>query len=162
MLEYAIKMLICLLIAGLLGGIIGYILGRMRTCDDANDDAAAPLYDYDEIQQKNVTHTEVFAPMPDTLMKKTHKGTKPPSLSAPRNGIADDLKEISGIGLKVENTLYELGIFHIGQIAEWTHDNVIWIEDYLSNQGRVTREEWIGQAIQISRSHESYFKKKSD
>ena len=74
------------------------------------------------------------------------EGERPEYLPGPRNGIPDDLKEISGIGLKIEDKLNELGIYHFDQIANWTPENVKWIENYLVFKGRVNRENWIGQA----------------
>jgi len=151
MLEIAMQMLLCLFIAALLGGIIGYLLGRISKCDKEAREIKAPLYDYDQEQQQTVSvHEEVFATVPDAIIKKNEKGIKPISLSTPRDGTADDLKEISGIGLKVENALYELGIFHFSQIAEWTKDNVSWIDTYLNYEGRVVREDWITQAKHLS------------
>jgi NADH-quinone oxidoreductase subunit E len=151
MLEIAMQILLCLLIAALLGGIIGYLLGRIRKCDKEAKEIKTPLYDYDQEQQKSTSvHKEVFATVPDAVIKKSEKGIKPISLSTPRNGTADDLKEISGIGLKVENALYELGIFHFSQIAEWTNDNIAWIDTYLNYEGRVVREDWITQAKHLS------------
>ncbi len=141
------QMLFCLLIAAFLGGIIGYMFGRIFKCDKEEKEKIAPLYDYDQEQQLHATpHKETFAHIPDAVIKKTEKGIKPISLATPKDGTADDLKKISGIGLKVENALYELGVFHFSQLAEWSHDNVTWIEEYLSFKGRVAREEWIEQA----------------
>ncbi len=74
------------------------------------------------------------------------EGDRPEMLSAPRNGMADDLKEISGIGLKIEEVLNELGIYHFDQIANWTAENIRWIDNYLDFKGRVERENWVGQA----------------
>jgi len=74
------------------------------------------------------------------------EGERPEYLPGPRNGIPDDLKEISGIGLKIEDKLNELGIYHFDQIANWTPENVKWIESYLVFKGRIYRENWIGQA----------------
>lgn len=151
MLELAMQMLFCLLIAALLGGIIGYILGRISKCDTYIREKRVPLYDYDEaVQQDTTPHQEVFATIPDATIKKVAVGIKPISFSAPRDGIADDLKEISGIGLRIENGLYELGIFHFSQIAEWTEDNIVWIDRHFSHKGRIVREEWIAQASHLS------------
>ena len=58
----------------------------------------------------------------------------------------DDLKKIGGVGPKLEGTLNELGIYHFWQIAEFTPDNVAWVDGYLSFKGRIDRDDWIGQA----------------
>jgi NADH-quinone oxidoreductase subunit E len=71
---------------------------------------------------------------------------KPEGLSKARNGEADDLKRIKGVGPKLEETLHALGIFHFDQIANWNKDNVSWVDDYLSFKGRIDREDWISQA----------------
>lgn len=149
MIEIAMQMLFCLLIAGILGGIIGYILGRIQKCHIDTIEKSSPLFDYDEIAQENSTpHTEVFASIPDTEVKA---GIKPPTLQTPKDGKADDLKLISGIGIKIENDLYELGIFHYEQIAEWNEDNSIWIDKQFTHKGRIAREDWIEQAKKLSR-----------
>ena len=149
MLELAMQMLTCLLIAGLLGGIIGYLLGRISKCDEQDTQAHAPLNDYAQKQEKLKIHQEVFVPMDNSTLKRTHKGTKPISLSAPHGGTEDDLKEISGIGIKVENALFELGIFHFSQLAQLSKANITWLEDYFATEGRIEREEWVAQAKEL-------------
>ena len=47
-------------------------------------------------------------------------GTRPESLSEPREGGADDLKMIKGVGPKLEQLLNSLGFFHFAQIAGWS------------------------------------------
>ncbi len=71
---------------------------------------------------------------------------KPVALEAPRDGKADDLKRISGVGPKLEETLHGLGIYHFDQIAEWGPETVAWVDNYLSFKGRINREGWIDQA----------------
>ena len=61
-------------------------------------------------------------------------------------GAADDLKKISGVGPKLEGVLNEAGIFHYWQLAELTSDQITELEDRLSFAGRVTRDDWVGQA----------------
>ena len=77
------------------------------------------------------------------------QGTPPPSLPSPE-GEPDDLKRISGIGPSIEKTLHELGIYHFRQIAQFTPDNVAWIDHRLRFRGRIEREDWIGQARRLA------------
>ena len=58
----------------------------------------------------------------------------------------DDLKRIKGVGGVIESTLNELGIFKFSQIAEWSDDNVAWVDNFISFPGRIDRENWRDQA----------------
>jgi len=62
----------------------------------------------------------------------------------------DDLKKIKGIGPVNEKALNALGIFHYSQIADWSEDNIKWVEGSLSFRGRIDREEWVKQAKELS------------
>ncbi|MEM8813420.1 MAG: NADH-quinone oxidoreductase subunit NuoE [Pseudomonadota bacterium] len=73
-------------------------------------------------------------------------GTRPTGLTAARDGGADDLKKIRGIGQVNETRLNELGIFHFDQIAGWDRPEIRWTGQYLSFAGRIDREDWVGQA----------------
>jgi NADH-quinone oxidoreductase subunit E len=77
------------------------------------------------------------------------QGTPPPALPSPE-GEPDDLQKISGIGPSIEKTLHQLGIYHFRQIAEFTPDNVAWIDQRLRFRGRIEREDWIGQARRLA------------
>ena len=80
---------------------------------------------------------------PDT----TEAGAAAPAMLArAREGGADDLKRIKGIGPKLEGTLNGLGVYHFDQIANWTGAEVAWVDERLSFKGRIEREEWIPQA----------------
>jgi len=72
-------------------------------------------------------------------------GERPRPLNSP-NGVADDLKKISGVGPKLEEKLNGLGIYHYSQIAAFTPENIAWVDGYLSFKGRITRDDWINQA----------------
>lgn len=77
-------------------------------------------------------------------------GAKPAALTAPRDGQADDLKLISGVGPKLEGILNELGIYHFDQVADWSQETVEWVDDYLSFKGRIERDGWIAQAKKLA------------
>ena len=53
---------------------------------------------------------------------------------------------IKGIGPVNESKLNEHGIFHFDQIAAWTEADIAAAEAYLAFDGRIAREDWIGQA----------------
>jgi len=76
---------------------------------------------------------------------------RPPALDAPRSGVKDDLKQIKGIGPRIEASLNELGIFHFSQIARWTKKHAAWVDERLNLKGRIARENWIGQARELSK-----------
>lgn len=71
---------------------------------------------------------------------------RPVALERPVEGAAADLTLIGGIGPKIQDVLNSLGIYHFDQIADWTPENVAWVDEYLSFSGRITREGWVEQA----------------
>ncbi|MEL6523561.1 MAG: endonuclease, partial [Pseudomonadota bacterium] len=74
-------------------------------------------------------------------------GTKPAALDGPRDGKADDLKQIKGVGPKLEKLCNELGFYHFDQVANWTADEVAWVDQNLEGfKGRVSRDDWVSQA----------------
>ncbi len=72
------------------------------------------------------------------------------ALAAPRGGTPDKLTLIKGIGPVNERKLNEHGIFHFAQIAAWTEADVKAAEAYLEFDGRIARENWIGQAKELA------------
>jgi NADH-quinone oxidoreductase subunit E len=74
-------------------------------------------------------------------------GKKPRTMKAPRKAGADDLKMIKGVGPKMEKLLNSLGFFHFDQVAKWTADEVLWVDQNLEGfKGRVSRDNWVQQA----------------
>lgn len=75
----------------------------------------------------------------------------PEMLAAPRGGRADDLKQIKGIGPKLERLLNELGIWHFDQIAAWKAKDIAHVDELLVGfRGRITRDEWVKQAKRLA------------
>ena len=73
----------------------------------------------------------------------------PERLDAPRDGGADDLKRISGVGQKLEGVLNEMGFYHFDQIAAWGPAEVAWVDARLKFKGRIERDDWIAQAKKL-------------
>ncbi len=80
---------------------------------------------------------------------KGPEGEKPELIEEARDGVADDLKLISGIGPKLEQKLNSIGIWHYDQIASWSQSNVDWVNAAISFRGRIERERWVPQAKQL-------------
>ena len=86
------------------------------------------------------------------------EATKPELLSKPREGGPDDLKQIKGVGPKLEQALHGIGVFHFDQIASWTEDEVAWADQNLVGfKGRVSRDNWVDQARQLASGEETDF-----
>ncbi len=86
---------------------------------------------------------------------------RPELLQKPRGGKADDLKQIKGVGPKLEALLHRLGVFHFDQIASWRKKEVEWVDEHLEGfRGRVSRDEWVKQAKVLARGGETEFSKK--
>lgn len=84
----------------------------------------------------------------DAVRAKAPEGESPDLLGTPR-GKADDLKQIAGIGPKLEQKLNSIGIWHYDQIAAWAQSNVDWVNSAISFRGRIERERWIPQAKEL-------------
>ncbi len=84
----------------------------------------------------------------------------PEILTAAREGGADDLKQIKGVGPKLEQTLNELGFYHFDQIAVWTEAQVAWVDNRLSFKGRIERDGWIDQSKKLAAGEATEFSKK--
>ncbi|MHA1554837.1 MAG: NADH-quinone oxidoreductase subunit NuoE [Alphaproteobacteria bacterium] len=85
----------------------------------------------------------------------------PAALSAPRDGVADDLQQISGVGPKIEVILNGLGVFHFDQIAAWSAQTVDWVDDNLKFKGRIARENWIEQTKTLAAGGETEFSRRT-
>jgi len=88
---------------------------------------------------------------------------RPAALDGPREGGADDLKRIKGVGPKMETLCNSLGFYHFDQIAAWTPSEIAWVDDNLAGfKGRVTRDNWVEQAKLLASGEETEFSKRVD
>ncbi|MDZ7823788.1 MAG: NADH-quinone oxidoreductase subunit NuoE [Ahrensia sp.] len=78
------------------------------------------------------------------------KSAGPERLKAPV-GKADDLKLISGVGPKLEQTLNTLGFWHFSQIAKWKKADIAIVDSELTFKGRIERDDWIAQAKALAK-----------
>lgn len=100
---------------------------------------------------------EVEAP----VVEAVEDAVRPEALSGARDGGADDLKMIKGVGPKLEIMLNELGFYHFDQIAGWSAAEVAWVNDNLTGfKGRVSRDNWVEQARKLASGQETEFSKR--
>ena len=93
--------------------------------------------------------------------KPVAKDGKPEMLKKARAGGADNLKEIKGVGPKMETMLNKMGIYHFDQVSGWRVKEVKWVDENLEGfKGRVSRDEWVKQAKILARGGETEFSKK--
>lgn len=103
------------------------------------------------------------AKAPATEAPASSGESTPEFLSAAREGGPDDLKQIKGVGPKLEKTLHEMGIYHFDQIASWGPKEQAWMDDNLAGfKGRATRDNWVPQAKTLAAGGETEFSKKVD
>lgn len=66
-------------------------------------------------------------------------------------GLGDDLEQIVGVGPMLTELLHEVGVFYFWQIAEWTPDDVDYVDGKLLHfRGRIERDDWVGQSRQLA------------
>lgn len=93
--------------------------------------------------------------------KPVAKDGKPEMLTAARAGGADDLKQIKGVGPKLEKMLNTMGVYHFDQVAGWRSKEVKWVDENLEGfKGRVSRDEWVKQAKVLAKGGATEFSKK--
>lgn len=73
---------------------------------------------------------------------KTVAAAKP----AARGKKADDLKQISGVGPKLEQVLNAKGVRTLAEIAGWSDADVARLDAELGFDGRIARDGWVAQA----------------
>ena len=91
------------------------------------------------------------APEPDTETPAARN-----LLSHPTHGQPDDLTRIRGVPKVLEQTLHKVGVFYFWQIAEWSAEDVAYVDSQLERfRGRIERDAWIDQASELAQAPEA-------
>lgn len=118
-------------------------------------ETAPALKSPSEVKVSNAA--EKAASVETTKEYKLDDKNRPQPMERPE--VVDDLKLISGVGPKIEQTLHELGIFTFKQVAAWKKAERDWVDGYLSFHGRIDREDWMKQAKALAKGGvEEYIK----
>ena len=101
-------------------------------------------------KQANVKPSKKAKPLKSS-QEKISKG-KALKEERPQEVVADDLKEINGVGPKLEKILNELGVTTFSQLSKLDVNEIIDAEDgTIDLAGRIQREDWVGQARKLMR-----------
>lgn len=74
---------------------------------------------------------------------------------------ADDLRRIKGVGPKLVELLGSMGISRYDQIAAWSDEDVIKIDDQLGRfKGRIARDDWRSQAKYLAEGDTAGYEEK--
>lgn len=159
------QMFLYLLVAFLLGLLLGWLIWRYGQPSTSEIDVMRAensrlRSDLDTCTRKTATLEAqaqapvaiAAAPAMAVAEAPVSDAKKPEGLSGPRDGVADELQRIHGVGPKMEGMLHNLGYYHFDQIAAWTAAEVAWVDDNLEGfKGRVTRDNWQPQAKVLAR-----------
>lgn len=75
---------------------------------------------------------------------------RPPALPGPRNGRPDPLQRLPGLDAILASRLHGIGVYHFGQIAAWTPQELAWVGEHLEIGDLPVREDWVGQAARLA------------
>jgi predicted flap endonuclease-1-like 5' DNA nuclease len=149
--------------------VVGLLLGwifcsELKPLVQPNDTSAAPSAPEPAPVSEPAPATAPVAHAPKAEapeVEAVEDAVRPEALSGARNGGADDLKMIKGVGPKLEIMLNELGFYHFDQIAGWSAAEVAWVNDNLAGfKGRVSRDNWVEQARKLAAGQETEFSKR--
>ena len=149
--------------------VVGLLLGwifcsELKPLVQPNDTSAAPSAPEPAPVSEPAPATAPVAQAPKAEapeVEAVEDAVRPEALSGARNGGADDLKMMKGVGPKLEIMLNELGFYHFDQIAGWSAAEVAWVNDNLAGfKGRVSRDNWVEQARKLAAGQETEFSKR--
>ncbi len=127
----------------------------------AEEAAKAEAAKAEQAARQEAAKAEASAKATAPTARPAGEAAKPEGLEAAREEGADDLKQIKGIGPKLEALLNSHGIYHFDQIAAWSEAEIAWMDDNLKGfKGRVSRDEWIKQARILAEGGTTEFARK--
>jgi NADH-quinone oxidoreductase subunit E len=144
------------------GAFFGALQGAMEASnklaaalDETPPDEARPEVD---VKPENVRptsiKTEQAKPVPTKVKLSVAPAAEPvgkakaatAAKSARRARKAEDLKQIAGIGPKLEQVLNAKGIRTLAEIAAWSDADIARVDAELGFDGRIARDGWVAEA----------------
>jgi len=151
--HLTLELILWLLLAFFIGCTLGCLFRKLF--GGSSSEATPPVAEKKEVEAEKSAEPEAKPQVMPAVATGVAK--RPKGLAAAREGKADELQRLSGIGAKIEKTLHSLGYFHYDQIASWSPDEVQWVDEHLRFKGRIDRENWIPQAKLLADGNEEKF-----
>ena len=103
-----------------------------------------------EIDQLRAQLERVGKAAPAAAAPKARRRAKAPAQDRlPIDDVEDDLTTIKGIGPKMMEKLYAQGIKNFARLAQMNRKYAEELDETLQTQGRILRDDWIGQAKKL-------------
>lgn len=90
--------------------------------------------------------TKAAKPVEKPVDKSVEKSVGKPVEKASASGGQDDLTRIKGLGPKAAAALADGGVTRFAQIAAWSDADIASWDEKINGRGRITRDDWVGQA----------------
>lgn len=104
------------------------------------------------------------APAPEKPAKTQSTAPAKPAKAAPKKPAQpDDLKQIKGVGPKLEELLHANGITQFAQIADWSDADIDHFAEVIGRMGgRIRSDDWKAQARVLAAGGETEFSQRVD
>jgi predicted flap endonuclease-1-like 5' DNA nuclease len=110
--------------------------------------APAPIRDelkVDNLEKAEANPIAAAAPVAAPVAVTAEPESKPKIAAAV--GAPDDLRQIKGVGPKLNGLLNSIGVTRFDQISAWGDSDIAEVDGYLGSfKGRITRDNWVDQA----------------
>ena len=137
-------------------GADGTVAGRSPSKPQAPAEPEAP-----KPAVKQAEEAKKAAAPKEEAPKKAEPKTEKKAAEAPAADAGpDDLKQLKGVGPKLEEKLHAAGVTTFAQIAAWGPEDIAEMDDKLSFKGRIERDGWVEQAKTLAAGGATEFSKR--
>lgn len=124
------------------------VANRFAAAQDTDVPAAEKATDMSVAETPERAAAAAFVEMPEPVAVKVPVGKRKRTVG--KVARTEDLKRISGLGPKLEQLLNGLGIRGLKDVAAWSLDDVERMDAALGVEGRIARDDWVGQAKKLT------------
>lgn len=128
---------------------------KSETKTDVKADAKADTASDKKADAKDDAKSDTKAEEPKPAKAKADDG------EAAGSSTPDDLKQIKGVGPKLEDLLHENGVTQFAQIAAWDDEKIDHFAELIGRMGgRIRSDDWVAQARVLAEGGDTEFSKR--